>query len=46
MDYKKSFTDATKATMKNGGKDIATKVVPVILAGVGSVIVGIINQDK
>lgn len=46
MDYKKSFTDATKATMKNGGKGIATKVVPVILAGVGSIIVGIINQEK
>ena len=46
MDYKKSFTDATKATMKNGGKDTATKVVPVILAGVGSIIVGIINQEK
>lgn len=46
MDYKKNFTDATKTTMKNGGKDIATKVVPVILGGIGSIIVGIINQDK
>lgn len=46
MDYKKSFTDATKTTMKNGGKEIATKVIPVVLTGVSGIIIKIINQEK
>lgn len=46
MDYKKSFTDATKIAMKNGGKEIATKVIPVVLTGVSGIIIKIINQEK
>lgn len=46
MTIQKSITDATKATMKNGAKDIATKVVPIVMAGVGTSVVGILNQEK
>lgn len=46
MTIKKSITDATKTTMKNGAKDIATKVVPIVMAGVGTIVVGILNQEK
>lgn len=46
MDYKKSFTDFTKDTWKNGGKEIATKVIPVVLTGVSGIIIKIINQEK
>lgn len=46
MELQKNLTDATKITMKNGGKEIATKIVPIILTGIGGIIIGIINQDK
>ena len=46
MDYKKSFTDFTKDTWKKGGKEIATKVIPIVLTSVGGVLVKIINQEK
>lgn len=35
MDYKKNMTDFTKDTWKKGGKEIATKVIPVVLTGIG-----------
>lgn len=46
MTVKKSITEATKVMMKNGAKDIATKVVPIVIAGVGTIVVGILNQEK
>lgn len=46
MTIKKSITDATANTLKNGAKDIATKVVPIVMAGVGTIVVGILNQEK
>lgn len=46
MDYKKNMTDFTKDTWKKGGKEIATKVIPVVLTGIGGILVKIINQEK
>lgn len=40
----KSMTDFTKETWKKGGKEIATKMVPVVLTGVSGILVKIINQ--
>jgi hypothetical protein len=42
----KNMTQFTKDTWKNGGKEIATKVIPVVLTGVAGILVKIINQKK
>lgn len=43
-EIQKNMTDFTKETWKNGGKEIATKVIPVVLSGVSGIIIKIINQ--
>ena len=42
----KNMTDFTKDTLKTGSKEIATKVIPIVLASVGGILVKIINQEK
>ena len=42
----KKMTDFTKDTWKKGGKEIATKLIPIVLTGVGGILVKIINQEK
>lgn len=46
MNEVKNMTDFTKDTLKTGGKEIATKAIPVILASVSGMLVKIINQKK
>lgn len=45
-EIQKNMTDFTKDTLKMGGKEIATKVIPVVLASVSGILVKIINQEK
>ena len=45
-EFQKNMTDFTKDTWKKGGKEIATKLIPVVLTGVGGILVKIINQEK
>lgn len=44
-EFQKNMTDFTKETWKKGGKEIATKVVPVVLTSVSGILVKIINQN-
>lgn len=45
-EFQKNMTDFTKDTWKKGGKEITTKVIPVVLTGVSGIIIKIINQEK
>lgn len=46
MNEVKNMTDFTKDTLKTCSKEIATKVIPIVLASVGGILVKIINQEK
>lgn len=46
LDVKKSFSDATKILLKDGAKDTAVKVIPIVATGIATVAVSIINKDK
>jgi len=43
-DTQKNMTQFTKDTWKNGGKEIAVKMIPVVLTGLSGILVKIINQ--
>ena len=45
-EFQKNMTQFTKDTWKKGGKEIATKVIPVVLTGISGIIIKIINQEK
>lgn len=43
-EFQKNMTQFTKDTWKQGGKEIATKVIPVVLTSVSGILIKIINQ--
>lgn len=43
-EFQKNMTDFTKETWKNGAKEIATKMIPVVLTGVSGILIKVINQ--
>ena len=46
MDVKKAISDASKVILKDGAKDIASKVIPVVATGVATIAVALLNKEK
>ncbi len=44
MDVKKAMTDASKIVIKDGVKDIAAKVAPVVATGIASIAVSLLKK--
>ncbi|GAB1611544.1 hypothetical protein HB162lentus_01880 [Mammaliicoccus lentus] len=44
MDVKKAMTEASKLVVKDGVKDIAAKVIPVVATGVASIAVTLLKK--
>ncbi|WP_204205895.1 hypothetical protein [Mammaliicoccus sciuri] len=46
MDVKKAISDASKVILKDGVKDVATQVIPIVATGVATIAVALIKKDK
>lgn len=44
MDVKKAISDSSKIVLKDGAKDIATKVIPVVASGVATIAINLIKK--
>lgn len=44
MDVKKAMSEASKVVIKDGAKEIVTKVIPVVAAGVATIAVNLIKK--
>lgn len=46
MEVKKALSETTKIVLKDGVKDTAIKIIPIVASGIATIAIGLINKDK